>query len=254
MGRFLIVPPYRQWTLGATVNAADADSDHPPAQLCDGIPGLPLRLNSPNGDFDVSNPAGAAGIVAICHHRLAAGSLVTLGDDLSGTMTAPAMPRNGVALNFAELIEPESTVSSVSFAISGNTLEGLVGELVIGAPLELDPSLSIAAARFREESFVGERATPLAAHPGYSDHARGRSFAGSIYQSQTKLDALFEWFDSQDGYAYQVPTLVIPDDDDLTDVRLMTISKPQYTIKGPIGSETRYLVDLEFFDIPRMKW
>lgn len=254
MGDFLYVPPYRQRSLFGTVTAATIDSDHEAGALVDGIPGVPMRLTAPNGSFSIAQTAASVGIIAVCHHLLDAGSVVTLGGDLSGTLTAPALPRNGVPLNFARLQTPEVTCDNVTFAISGNGVDDLIGELILGAPLVLDPAPRIVGSQFRERSYVGPRASELAAHPGYSDRAKSRPFSASLFCSQDGLDDLFEWFDGQDGNAYQVPSLIVPDDDDLTDVRLVFLSEPQYVVNGPEGSDTRWLVDLEFTEVPRTRW
>lgn len=255
MGDFLYVPPYRMWSLFGSVTAATIDPDHDADNLVDGIPGRPMRLTGANGTFSIANTAGNAGIVAICHHLLDEGSVVTLGDDLTGvSLTVPSLPRNGVPLNFAELIDPVVSVDLVSFTVSGNGEDDVIGEIVIGNPLTLDPAPRITGSSYRERHYVDGRSSELAAHPGYSDRAKARPFHASLFCSQAGLDALFEWFDSQDGEAYPVPSLIVPDSDDLTDVRLVFLSEPEYTVNGPEDSDTRWLVDLDFTEVPRTRW
>lgn len=262
MSEFLYVPPYRNWGLFGTVTIDGAspdllDADHQAAWLVDGRPGFPLRLTDPEGGFTVTNTAGLVSLVAVCHHLLDEDVAIDVSGDVTASLVAPAVPRNGVPLNFATRFSEVSGVDSVSFDVSGsplNSTDVLIGELIVGAPLVLDPPMRVAGSRFGERHYGGSRATDLSGIPGYSERARSRPLSGSQYYSQAQLDLILEWWDSQDGHPYPVPSLIIPDSDNLNDCRLVLLSEPTYTQVGPDGSETQWLVDLEFTELPRTRW
>lgn len=260
MAEFLYVPPYLNWSLFGTVtlDSGTVDPDHDLAWLVDGRPAFPLRLTDVGGAINIANAAGPVNIAAICHHLLDEGVDVVLGDDISGSLSAPAVPRNGVPLNFAKLITEVPGVTSVDLDITGgspvNSSDLLIGEAMIGKYLVLDPPIRIAGSTFGERHYVHGRASDLSGIPGYSERARSRPMSGSQYYSQAMLEQILEWWDSQDGYAYPIPSLIIPNSDDLTDCRLVMLEEPTYTRVGPEDSDTEYLVDVSFVELPRTRW
>ena len=255
MSQFLYLPPYRQTTLFASVSVSDVDSDSAAAYLVDGREKFPLRLTTDNGVITITQTAGDIGLVVVAHHLLKAGSTVTFGGGITGAVTIPTLPRNGVPLNVADILSAVVTgVTSFTATVAGNDTDLLIGELIAGNPLVLDPPIRIQGSQFGERHYGNDRATPLSGIPPYSDRARSRPLGGTQFYSQTQLDLILAWWDSQDGYAYPIPSVIIPDSDDLNDVRLVMLSEPTYSQTGPDGSETQYLVDLEFTELPRTRW
>lgn len=257
MGQFLYMPPYLNWGLFGNVSSGASpgtDTDHDLDWLVDGRPGFPLRLEDIDGVLTVTHDAATVSLVAICHHLLSAGTTVTLGGDLAGVLTAPTIPRNGVPLNFYRVLTPVAGVDSVTLTFAAGANDVLVGEAIIGSTLVLDPPLKVDGSRFAEIQYVGSRGAALSGIPPYSERARSRTIGGSQYYDQAGLDAILEWYDSQDGYAYPIPSLIIPDSDIPTDARLVFLSPPTYSQVGPEGSDAQYLVELEFTEVPRTRW
>lgn len=254
MSEFLYVPPYLRWDLFGVVSASNVDTDSDAQNLVDGKEKWPLRLTTNNGTITITNTAGTVSLVAVTHHLLSAGATVTFGGDISGSLTMPSYPRNGVPLNKAALITAVPGVTSVDLTIAGNGSDLLIGETVIGEYLTLDPPIRIAGSQFREPHYGNDRSNPLSGIPPYSDRARSRPLVGSQYYSTVMRDLILEWWDSQDAYAYPVPSLIIPDSDDLSDVRLVMLAEPTYTQVGPEDSDVQWLVNLEFTELPRTRW
>lgn len=259
MSEFLYLPPYRQWSLFGTVTVDGSpgvlDAGHEASWLVDGREKFPLRLTTPDGAFEVANPPGEVGVVAFCHHLLAGGVTVDLSGDVSGQIVVPDWPRNGVPYNAWTRLADFTNVSSLIATINGspaNDSDVVIGELLAGAPLVWEHPIRLQGSRFRERQFVGSRVSELSGIPPYSDRARARPFAGSQYYSQAELDEILDWFDSQDGYAYPIPSLIIPDSDNPNDARLVILSEPTY--EQIVADPPLYLVQLEFTELPRTRW
>lgn len=260
MAEFLYIPPFRQWSLFGTVIVSGSpgvvDERHPASNLVDGREKFPFRLTEPDGEFEITNPAGAVGFVGLFHHLLAGGVTVDLSGDVSGQIVVPDWPRNGVPYNAFTLIDPEvAAVTSLIATIASspaNDSDVLIGECIAGAPLVLELPIRLQGSRFRERQFVGGRATELSGIPPYSERARSRSFGGTQYYNQTELDAILEWYDSQDGYAYPIPSVIIPKSDNPVDARLVILSQPTY--EQVLPNPALYLVELEFTELPRTRW
>jgi hypothetical protein len=262
VSRTLYIPPHLQWALFGTVTEggpSTLDSEHQLAWLVDGRPGFPLRLNSSSGVIQIDNSPKEVSHLAICHHLLPAGTDIDITGDLSGTVTIPPLPTNGVPLNgWTELTAGSPPdVSQLILTITG--LSGgediVIGEVIAGKALELDPSFSLDSAQFGIRRYVNsDGGNELSGIPPYSEHARSRPFSGSLLCDASGLQRILDWFDGQDLYPYPVPSLLILDDADPTDARVVTLEEPRYTRNGPIGADNEFLVQLVFNEIPRTKW
>jgi len=264
MSETLYIRPDKNWALFGTVSdgsPSDGDPDHELSWLVDGRPGFPLRLTGGTAQIVITNPLGAVNLVAICHHLLTAGLSVGITGDVVGTIQIPAYPVNGVPFNAWDTVSPGSPqgspegVDRLTITITGNTGDIVIGELVAGDALALDPSLRIDTAAFGLRSFVNGVQNPLSGIPPYSDRAEARTIRGSQYYPQATLDAILEWYRAQDAYPYPVPSLLIVDSDDATDARLVTFaSEPRWTRVGPEGSDVEFLVEVDFLEYPRTRW
>lgn len=257
MSQTLYIPPSLNWALFAVVSGITPDDDYELDWLTDGRPGFPLRVASGGGAINLAKAAGEVNVVAICHHLLDAGLSVALSGDIADSIVIPAYPPNGVPLNAWKLVTAGSPteVDSLTLTISGNSTDIVIGEVVAGFALVLDPSLKLDSARFGVRRYLNAPSgNELSGIPSYSEGARSRTLTGSGYYDAATLQDILDWFDSQDAYPYPVPSLLIPDSDDDTDARLVTLAEPSYTRVGPIGSEVEYLVDLTFNEYPRTRW
>jgi hypothetical protein len=256
MARTLYVRPDKNWALFGVVSASGVDPDHLVSWLVDGRHGFPIRFTSGSATITVTNPIGTVNLVAICHHLLDAGLSVSLSGDVSNTIVIPAYPPNSVPFNAFKEVVPVGSPASVDtliLTISGNSTDVLIGELIAGEALALDPSLLIDTAQFGVRAYVDRADSPLSGIPPYSERARSRLLSGSQYYDATQLQAILDWFDSQDAFAFPVPSLLIPDSDDPTDARLVTLAEPRYQ-QVATGSAPLFLVELEFVEYPRTRW
>lgn len=263
MSETLLIPPNRNWALFGTVtetSAADTDSDHDLAWLVDARPGFPLRLNGPDGVIRITNPTGDVDIVAICHHLLPAGLSVPISGDLTGSLVIPAYPSNSVPYNAWTRVSAEGSPSAIDTLIltiaQGSPADDvLIGEVIAGSAIVLDPSLKRDTTRLGVRRYLNARGgNDLSGIPPYSERARSRPVSGSQYYDEATVAALVDAFDSQDAYAYPVPCLLILDSDDPTDARLVTMEEPIITPPGPSGSAVEFLVELTFNEFPRTRW
>lgn len=260
MSRTLYIRPDKMWSLFGSVSATGGDADHELAWLTDGRPGFPLRINAGTKTITITNPSGIVNLVAICHHLLDAALSVVLGGSVSGAVHIPAYPENDVPFNAWAEVAPV-TATTLTLAITGNSDDIVIGELVAGDADELDPSLKVDDTQFRVQRFLNSAsANPLSGIPPYSERAEARPVTGSGLYDQDGLDAILAWQRAQDAYAYPVPSLLILDSDDPTDARLVTLEDVSWDVRRtrddavspPISA--LYLVQLSFLEYPRTQW
>lgn len=256
MSQTLYIRPDLNWAFGKTVTQANGDPDHELSWLVDGRVGFPLRLTVGTGVITISGTAGAVNLVAVCHHLLDAALHVVLGGDLAGSIIIPDYPENGVPFNAWILTDVGSpdTVDSITLSITGNSTDILIGEVFAGQALALEPSLKLDDAQFSIQSFRNSTGTPLSGIPPYTEGAEARPVSGSQYYPQAGLDAILAWWRSQDASAYLLPSLLILDSDDDTDARVVTLQNVSWSRVGPVGSDTEYLVRIDFLEYPRTRW
>lgn len=267
MSQTLYIPSHKNWGLFGGVSDGSpsaGDSDHELSWLTDGRPGFPLRLIGGTGTIAVTPPAPtspatvpAVTLIALCNHLLDAGLVVGVSGDVSGTITVPAYPRNGVpfnAWNMVEVASPPVDVANVILAITGNSDDIVIGEVVIGEALALEDSLRLEDVSASVRRFLNTQNNPLSGIPPYSERAESRLISGSQYYDQTDLDAILDWFRSEDASPYQVPSLLIPNSDDPTDARLVTFAAEPTWTQLRAGDDPLYLVQLTFNEFPRTRW
>lgn len=263
MSRTLYIRPDKIWSLFGSVAAANGDPDHELDWLTDGRHGFPLRLNSGTETITITNAQGEVNVVAICHHLLDGGLAVVLGGDVSGAIEIPAYPENGVPFNgWTEVTAGSPTeVDTLTLAITGNSDDIVIGEVVAGAADELDPSLKIDDTQFSIQRFLNTPSgNPLSGIPPYSERAEARNVTGSGLYDQDGLDAILAWHRAQDAFPYPVPSLLILDSDDPTDARLVTIQDVTWRVEVPRDDSVSpprtalYLVQIAFLEYTRGRW
>ncbi len=255
MSQTLFVPPNKNWGLFATVTGATASDDHELSWLVDGRPGFPLRIDGGSASIVITGTSPVLpDVIAVCHHLLDAGLVIGVSGDVSGSLTVPEYPPNNVPYNVWDIVTPSSPVGDLTLTITGNTTDILIGEIVIGEAVALDPSLRISDATFGNRRYLNSTQPELSGIPPYTERARSRTLKGSGYYGSDMVQVILDWFDSQDTYAYPVPSLLIPDSDDPNDARLVQLLEPSFSRVGPIGSDVEYLVELEFIEHPRGRW
>lgn len=252
--RTLYVQPTKNMGLLGTVTAAGVDADYLAAWAVDGRPGFPIFFDSTGATITITNTAKTVNCVAICHHNLDAGLVVTISGGVSGSITIPALPSNGVPLNAWTTISSPASTGSVTLTFSGNSQNAVIGEIVIGEALVLERRLKLDSHQFGVRRYWNAPSgNELSGIPPYSERARSRVFTGSQIFTASGLTAILDAFDSQDGYAYPMPILLIQNDSDTTDARLVTLAEPQYAQVSPEDGPL-YAVDLSFTEYPRTRW
>lgn len=258
MSETLYVRPDKNWALFGNVSTGGAtDPDHQLSWLVDGRPGFPLRITGGTAAIQITKAAAGVNVVAICHHLLDPLLSVALSGDITDALIIPAYPPNGVPYNAWKRVSAGSppSVNDLTLTITGNSGDILIGEVIAGEALVLDPSLQIESARFGVRRYLGASSgNELSGIPPYSEGARSRPLSGSQHYDTATLQAILDWFDSQDAYPYPVPSLLMVDSDDPNDARLVTLQEPRYSQVGPEGSDVQWLVELEFTEYPRTRW
>lgn len=266
MSQTLFVRPDRNGALFGTVSGPTSDPDHELSWLVDGRHGFPLRVAGGSAAIQIAFGSSAPlTVVAICHHLLDAGLVIPITGDVTGSLTIPDYPPNGVPLNAWGIVSGSSPMNDFTLTIAGNSGDVVIGEVVAGDADVLEPSLRLDSAQFGVRRYLNSGQPELSGIPPYSERARSRTLRGSQFYDAEQLQDILDWFDSQDGFPYPVPSLLIPDSDDPTDARLVTLLEPRWT-QVVAGADPRfagspattdqplYLVELEFLEYPRGRW
>lgn len=250
MSTMLFCRPDEIVTYGFTTTGT-VDSDYEPDWLTDAIPGRPVKAagGSPAGlSLDMTGTAGEVGIIAIHHHNLIVP--VTIGGDISATITpAVTRPPNGIQLNPYTLISPAvSGVDHLTFSVSGNDQDEIIGELLAGKLREFTP-IRIDGAEFTHDDFADEPQGAFVSVMPYDKGTERRRLVGSQFYSLTDLNILKGWWQSQRSGTK--PSLLIPDPD-LNDAWVVNFKGFRYR---PYPKDTDlYLVSFEFVEYPRSRW
>lgn len=252
----LYIPADQWWHLFGTVTpAGDLDEGHQAAWAVDGKPGIPIRLNATSGSFGltkaVDNAVAGVNVLALAHSNFREGLVATITGDLSGSIVMPAWGRNKVPYTPYTLID-EAAASAIDVALATNDVDLILGEFLAGRALALPDSIRVEGSQFANPAYFEALANPLVSVPAYSDHARGRIARGTQYYDQAGLDAILDWYDSQDAEAYRIPSALILNPADALDFRLGFLSEPTFSQVEP--DPPRYLVSIEFVELPRPQW
>lgn len=243
------VRPDENWASGGTVTltSGTVDSDYEASWLVDDRPGRPVRCTSGSATFRIAAASGEVGLIAVCHHRLGAGQVVTVSNGVSATITANTpTPPNGIPLNPFTTVTP-TNVTAVDFAISNNPTDVLIGEIIAGKKRTLRlPTLKT------DDRGMGDHSRSVGSEfpsiPPYDPGLASRApWKGTFLLTTSELDAVIAWYESQRNSTR--PSLVVPNTS-VNDAWVCFLQAPQYKPLGPAF----WSVQLTFVEVPRSRW
>src|SRR4051812_9941336 len=110
MGDMIIVPPDESWMF-APVSGTAVDATFEQSWLTDGASDTPVQGSGLNLTV-TPDTSLSVDIVAIVNHNMQAGSTVTLGGSLTGTIATPAWGRDGLPKNWFKRYTSPVTVTT----------------------------------------------------------------------------------------------------------------------------------------------
>lgn len=223
------------------------DSDYSLSWLVDARPQRPVLGSSGTATYRITNTSAEVGIIAVCHHNLDAGKVVTVSNGLSATITANTpTPPNGVPLNPFTTVTPTS-VTALDFAISGNSANLRIGEIIAGKRRTLTlPTMK--SDKRGIATYVRKVDVDLSSVPPYDDGRSGRDpWKGSLLLTTSELDNVIAWYESQRNGTR--PSLIVPNTS-VNDAWVGFLQAPDYEPLGP----TFWRVSLTFVEEPRSRW
>jgi hypothetical protein len=227
----------------------DTDGDYHAENLTCGWPGTPVRWRTGSASGTITLPSAATiSLVVVSHHKLDAGKAVSFTNGITVTVTTPATtPPDDIPLNPWTTITPAAGVTAFDFAVSSNTEDVILGEIIAGEYDTLTLPL-YSNDRRGERSFARdmpiEQSSVRPHDPGLS--AR-KPWAGRYVLTQAQLDTVIAWFRAQRNGTY--PSVLIPDTS-VNDAWVGFLGAPEYE---PFTGRL-WAVDLTFTEMPRSRW
>lgn len=244
VGDFLWCQPSEWQTLNATVSGG-ADTSYEDEWLCDGRPGRPVRATSGSITWTVANSAKSVSIVACCNHNIDAARTITVGGDISTTMTGPAAQANGINLNPWASVSPTSC-TSITFAVSSNSTAVIVGEFVAGLKRTMERNLAVRPEFMPSHPVIRHDAEFDSLNP-YDKSIVSRTLKGDVILTDTGLAAVRAWWESTRGGSRI--SLIVPDSN-VQDAWLVYFTDFRWK---PANANV-HEVSLAFQEVPRSAW
>jgi hypothetical protein len=242
---FYYVRPDEAYAIGGAVSGG-TETSYDEDWLVDGRPGRPARAATGSETWTIVGTAAAVGIVAVCNHNIDAAKTITMGGDLSTTLTGPAVPSNGIRLNPWVSFTEVAGVDSVTIDIASNTNAIIIGELVMGKRRTLERSLSPRPS-FGQKYQTVDIDSEFDSLMPYDKGVIARTLSGSVVLTDSGLADVQAWVDSTKGGS--LPTLIVPLST-VQDAWLVKITEFSYQP----SSKNRNEVSLAFQEYPRSRW
>lgn len=226
--------------------SGSVDTDFTANSLVNGSPGDPVKKTGGLSMTATGLGSVVVGIVAVCNHNAAAGS-ITVSGGVSASITVPALDAtNAVPLNPYALISSVSA-SSVSVSTSGE----VIGELWVGKTRSLERGLRVDADVGNEETYEWEG--EFGSIPPNDNGVEFRTLSGTSVVSETGLADIKAWYRSTRRGT--LPSLIVPFEG-VNDAWLVTFSYSyQIHWKHPSGgANSVYIVTFNFTELPRTRW
>lgn len=244
---YIVLTPDRNVLAGRTVTstAGTPDPDHRLDWLTDQRPAYPVRYNSGAWGLSVSIASKAVQLVVLANHSLNAD--VTVGGDVSGTISPSPALENGAYLNpYLMLDAPVAGVTALTLA-GTNTQDMVLGEAFAGVPVELKPFLM---SDFSDDLYDTQQQDSLVGEfynvPMFDGGTEWRVFGGSQIYTTAERDFLLSWRRAQRTLRF--PSVLIMKEGD---ARVVLIGRPQFKQgDGPDLWQTQ----LTFIEFPRYRW
>jgi hypothetical protein len=242
---FYFVMPSECFGIGGSVSGG-TETSYDEDWLVDGRPGRPAHAATGSETWTITGTAAAVGIVAVCNHNIDAAKTITMGGDLSTTLTGPAVPSNGIRLNPWVTFTEVAGVDSVTIDIASNTNAIIIGELVMGKRRTLERNLAVSPS-FNQSYQTVTIDSEFDSLMPYDKGVISRTLSGSVILTDSGLADVQAWVDSTKGGS--LPTLIVP----LSTVQDAWLVKITDFSFQP-SSKNRNSVSLAFQEFPRSRW
>lgn len=243
------IRPDENWSRTGTVSltAGAVDSDYNAAWLVDDRAGRPVLCTSGTATFRISASSGEVGLIAVCHHRLDPSLAITVSNGLSATITTNTpTPPSGIPLNPFTTVTP-TNVTALDVAISSNSTNVLIGEIIAGKKRTLTrPTLKSDDRGMAD--YTRKVGPEFPSINPYDPALESRApWKGTFLLTTAELDNVIAWYQAQRNGTR--PSLVVPDVT-VNDAWVCFLQAPQYRPLGP----ALWSVTLTFVEVPRSRW
>ncbi len=185
----------------------DVDDTYLEAWLTDGEPGHPVVYTG-NPTYTVTPAVPLLVDLIVVHHtNLVEAAAVSLGGSLSSTIDPGPVTARGYSPNAYRLLDTPTSVTTLVLGVTGNGAQTVIGGLYAGLSRTL-PALRL-----------GRQSTPTRVKPlegefsSLAPYAKGLGvavpFTGSFILTESQLNALTVWHESQDEGS--IPAVLLPD-------------------------------------------
>jgi hypothetical protein len=243
----LIVPAHKVWSYFGT-GSGPVDATYLIDWLVDAVSSRPIRGTSGSGTYGVTFAGGSktVNIVGLINSNVSVNA--TVSGAISGTLTANAVPPDGVIVNPYLYNAGGGSGSSVSVAISGNPSTIVIGELMAGQAFELERPIFPGGQReFFAANAVRDDDWDLM--PSMDLNAKSRRFVGETVLTSAGIVPVQEWWESQRGFS--LPSFFVPQTvPNINDIWCGRLEAFSYQKEGP----DIYRVQIAFKEYARTRW
>jgi hypothetical protein len=203
--------PSEDWARTATFSATSEQVGYEAAKAKSEDPSEPWWANSGSGTLTATlSGSKEVGLIALIMTNADAGKVITIAGGITGSPTLTGVRyASGFPKDLVYIVEPAQTLSSVTFAISGNTNKWSIGRVVIGKRRSLTnvnfldgfaPSPS--RMQYSDENDFGHDIR-------YDLGVEQWGLDGELYMTVPNSATILDWWSSTRGGFY--PTLIAPD-------------------------------------------
>ena len=231
-------------TFGTSVSGS-VDATYNANWLIDGRPSRPVRYTASGVVYTITGTATDVDFLALGYHALDAALSVSIGGDITDTLTIPAYGANDIPANAYKAITPVSGVDSLTVTVSGNTGSAvIIGEFAAGTTRTLPGTLSRHTG-FRRNNFTAQRSLDRAFIPPFDKGMVAKQWTGTLLLTSTQRDDLIAWEESQQSGTR--PSIVV-------------IDSAVWWGYLEVGNEIAlpggllWKIDIRFVEIPRTRW
>jgi len=240
--------PDELFTLDATVGGTAVATDYEQGWLVDGRAGRPVRGVGGGLSLTITGAAKMCSGVVLAHSNLTVAG--TVGGDVSAALT-PTTRANGITLNPWDEFT-ETSVDSLTFVVTGNPVDPVVGELFVGKLRRLARNLHRGQNVWGHQRYAIDPQAEFSSQNPYDRGLEGRRLRGSNLYAPSDFDAIEAMvLSTRDGSR---PLVIIPDDDDPTDAWVVKVVGFEWRRVPTSGGDIWYEVVLAFDEVPRHRW
>jgi hypothetical protein len=242
----LIMGAHTMRTLGCSVTAS-VDLTYTAADLCDGDPSTPVRVDGGSLSAALAFTSGSIdGLVVVNHNLDAAESVAFSG---LGTVTTPPVPYNDIMLNGLEILSAPVTVASTTVTVTAGG-PVVIGDVIAGLFAEIRTLPPRADFPHRPFMVLPDGEFPTLS---YTKGAIARAIGGSVYLDDTMHGVMQDAFDA--SWENSRPTIIVPfcavgSPETFSDPWLVTwLTYNPHPIRPNL-----WHVDVVWTELPRYRW